>query len=148
MNGHDLRAVIEDWPSEGGSDHRLAYRIGNEFTGETAAAFGADGSYELWSTVTPGHEHREFTGHCDPAEIAALAALMAAEELWTVTHIDPRQREDDSLVVLEAGDGERSGRVELWLSEVPRVPGFARVQEALLELVRRLSGGVILEEGR
>ena len=122
--------------------------MGTDFLGETDARLRADGSYELWSTVTAGRRRREFSGRTDPAVVQDVVALMAREELWTVGHVNPHQADDDALAIFEVGDGQRSGRVELWVSEVASVPAFDRCQQAVLGLVRRLSNEVILENGR
>jgi hypothetical protein len=144
----NFRAIMTEWPRQGGPKFWLGYHIGSEFYGETDARFEADGRYELWSTVTDDEERRQFSGKCDPNDVGDLISLIVREQLWDVHHVRTTQTEDDALVYLEASDGERHGRIELWVSEVTLVPPFERVQAAVLELVRKLSGNVILEIGR
>jgi hypothetical protein len=144
----DLRVIVTDWLNrDDTAGYWLGYHVGSEFYGETDARFQADGRYELWSTVTEGRQRREFSGQCGPEDIRELVSLVAREELWAVHHVRPTQTDDDALARLEAGDGIRHGASELWVSEVESVPSFARVQDAVLELVRRLSAGSILETG-
>jgi hypothetical protein len=145
----EFRAVVAEWPSDGGSaSFWLGYHIGSEFYGETDARFTANGSYHLWSTVTAGGERREFSGRCDPNDVRRLASLIEREQLWGARHLRSTRADDDALVSIEVGDGLRNGRIELWVSELGLVPAFERVQEAILELVRRLSNNAILEVGR
>jgi hypothetical protein len=145
----DFSDIVADWPEQvDGQFFWLDYHIGSEFYGETAAHFEADGKYELWSTATPGRERRQFSGRCDPKEVRDIVALIKREQLWTVQHVQPNQADDDSLAILQVGDATRHARIELWVSEIESVPSFGRVQTAVLDVIRRLSGGEILEAGR
>ncbi|MFI9586941.1 hypothetical protein ACIHCQ_35115 [Streptomyces sp. NPDC052236] len=152
MNAHaagDLQAIAAEWPAQGeAGGFWIAYHIGSEFYGETDARFEDNGRYVLWSTVTQGRERLEFSGRLDPDEVRGLVELVTRERLWTVRHVRPTQADDDAPAFLEAGDGVRRARVELWVSEAGSVPEFARVQEAVLDLIRRVSDGAILEVGR
>jgi hypothetical protein len=144
----DFAAILDAWLAGTAPQAWLRYAIGSEFYGETHARFAADGAYAVWSTVTEGRERLEFTGRIDPARVVELVNQVAAAEPWTARHVKAHQSDDDALAVLEVGNGDRSYRVELWVSEIPQVPNFDRAQQPVLSLTRELSDGVILESGR
>lgn len=144
----DFAAILDAWLASTAPQAWLCYDIGSEFYGETHARFAADGAYAVWSTVTEGRERLEFTGRVDPARVLELVSQVAAAEPWTARHVKAHQSDDDALAVLEVGNGDRSDRVELWVSEIPQVPNFDRAQKPILSLTRELSDGAILESGR
>lgn len=145
----DFSSIVTNWLGQADPQgFWLDYRIGSEFYGETSAHFEADGTYDLWSTVTEGRERRQFSGQHDPRDIGDIVALIDREHLSTVRHVRPNQADDDSLATVDIGDATSRARVELWVSEIESVPAFARVQAAVLDLIRRLSDGTILEAGR
>ena len=142
---NEFEAVVSRWPTAGSE---LTYDIGSEFYGETHAWFGGDGSYRIWSTVTEGRARLDYSGECDPDDVAAAIEAFRREAVWTLSHRRVFQGEDDALVRVAVQDDDGVGQVELWVSEVRGTPDFERAQAPLLELIRRLSGATILETGR
>jgi hypothetical protein len=130
------------------AEFAVHYRIGDEFSGETEFRLWGDGRYDLRSTVTPGRATRTFAGQAEAAEVEELVRALKEARIWEATHVRTKPGEDDpeaSIAVEGAGQEER---VALWVSEIRESPPFARAQQALLALIRRLSGGEVLEGGQ
>lgn len=135
--------VLSRWPTAGSE---LTYDIGSEFYGETHARFGGDGTYRIWSTVTEGRARLDYEGRCDPGDVAALVEHLRAGALTSPER--GLQGEDDALVRLAVRDDSGAGTVELWVSQIREQPAFDEAQQPVLDLIRRLSDGSILETGR
>jgi hypothetical protein len=129
-------------------DFVLRYRIGDSFSGETRLDLRGDGTYDASSTATAGRERRSYQGRLPADQVQALARAVRDARVWEARHVRDKPREDDPPASLSvAGDG-RDADVTLWVSEIGRVPQFAAAQDAVLELIRRISGGEVLESGR
>ncbi len=130
------------------SDFAIHYHIGDDFSGETDFQLRGDGTYELWSTVTPGRQHRTYSGQVSLAQVEQLVQELLAAEVWQTKHVRDKPGEDDpeASITIEA-DGQ-TFQVVLWVSEIRDSPPFARSQQALLTLVHTVSGGEVLEGGQ
>lgn len=124
------------------------YHIGNEFQGATDFHLRGDGAYQLWSTVTQDRQRRNYSGQLKITDVQELVRVMRSVQLWTVKHIFTERGRDNSEVRIVVTAGEESFTVVLWVMEIEEVPAFDKVQEEILILIRRISGGEVLEAGR
>ena len=129
-------------------DFVLRYHIGDSFSGETRLELRGDGAYDASSTATAGRTPRSYSGHIPSDEVEALGRALRDARVWEARHVRSKPREDDPPASLSVSADSRAAEVTLWLSEVGRVPQFATAQDAVLALIRRISGGEVLESGR
>lgn len=133
---------------ESTSGFAIHYRIGDAFSGETEFHLRGDGSYELRSTATAGREQRTYEGRVDTTVVTTLARALSDARVWETVHVRSKPREDDPPAVIAVEANGVGGEVELWVSEIADSPPFRAAQEHVLRLVRELSNGEVLEEGR
>jgi hypothetical protein len=125
----------------------VTYTVGAPPRGWTVLRISGGGDYELRSTVTADRSEREFRGSLPVERLGPLRAALRDEEFRAATHIKKRAPGEPAARV-EVIDGGQSATVELWTSEVARVPAFLSVTEVLVELIREVSGGAVQEPGR
>lgn len=130
------------------TDLEVHYHVGSSFSGETDFHLYGDGTYQLWSTVTQDRQRREYSGQLNTAEVHELVRTMLSVKLWEVKHISTERGLDNPEARIIITSGKESFPVVLWVSEIDEVPAFDEVQEKILTLVRRVSGGEVLEIGR
>ena len=126
----------------------LRYRIGSGFSGLTTLEVRGNGDYEAVSTVTEGRRKLHFTGRISSERLERLVQAVAEARVWE-TPADfgiPKLDEPVPTIAVEA-DGEEQ-EVSVPASRLKEVPTFARAQEAMLEFVREVSDGAVLESGR
>jgi hypothetical protein len=141
-----LKAFLDTPMSPAG--FAIHYRIGDAFSGETELHLHGDGAYELWSTATQGRERRTYEGSVDEEVVRELAGELREAKVWQAAHVRSKPREDDPLAEIAAEADQLNGRVELWVSEIADSAPFRTAQEHLLRVVRELSRGEVVEEGR
>jgi hypothetical protein len=129
-------------------DFVLRYRIGDSFSGETRLDLRGDGTYDASSTATAGRERHSYRGQLPADQVQALARALRDARVWEARHVRDKPREDDPPASLSVAADGRDADVTLWVSEIGRVPQFAAAQDAVLALIRRISGGEVLESGR
>jgi hypothetical protein len=125
----------------------VTYTVGGTYTGWTSLRLDADGGFELLSTMAEDQQQHEFSGTVQADRVAGLVALLRDERIWEVEHVKKRAP-GETAARIEVTAGDRSAGVELWTSEVRRVPAFQRATAVLVELIDELSGGVVAEPGR
>jgi hypothetical protein len=147
---HELKTALSAFleQPESTSGFAIHYRIGDAFSGETEFHLRGDGSYELRSTATAGREERTYEGRVDTNVVTALARALSDAQVWEKVHVRSKPREDDPLATIGVEANGVGGEVELWASEIADSPPFRAAQEHVLGLVRELSNGEVLEEGR
>jgi hypothetical protein len=128
-------------------DFVLRYRIGDPFSGETRLDLRGDGTYDASSTATADRERRNYRGQLPADQVQALARALRDARVWEARHVRDKPREDDPPASLSVAADGRDADVTLWVSEIGRVPQFAAAQNAVLALIRRISGGEVLESG-
>jgi hypothetical protein len=133
MTGQDMFAVV--------------YTVGAPPRGWTILRIGGAGDYELRSTVTADRAERTFRGNLPPERLGPLRALLRDEGFRSAGHVKKRAPGEPAARI-EVTDGGRAATVELWTSEVARVPAFQRVTDELVGLIGEVSGGVVAEPGR
>ena len=130
------------------ADLVLRYRIGDAMTDETALELRGDGRYDAFSTATAGGRRRDYEGTLPAADVRALIAALAEARVWEARHVKRRRPKGDAPATFSVSAGGHEDEVELWASEIAGVPQFAAAQAATLDLIRRISGGEVLEPGR
>lgn len=118
----------------------LHYRVGSSFTGRTELFLRGDGHYELTSNVTSGRAERAYSGEAEGAR--EIARAWVEQAIWDFEP-DGEKRMDDPLCILGV-DGDETA---LRLHQAREHPGFRAAQAPVLELIRRVSGGEVLESG-
>lgn len=118
----------------------LHYRVGSSFTGRTELFLRGDGHYELTSDVTEGRAERSFSGETEGARDVARAWVEQA--VWSFEP-DGEKRMDDPPCILGV-DGEQ---MVLRLHQAREHAGYQAAQAPVLELIRSVSGGEVLESG-
>lgn len=126
----------------------LHYRIGDAVSEETTLELRGDGGYEAISTATAGGRRLVYEGTLPAADVRALIAALAEARVWEAQHVKRRRPKGDPPAAFSVSAGGREAEVELWASEIADVPQFAAAQAAALDLIRRISGGEVLEPGR
>jgi hypothetical protein len=126
----------------------LRYRIGDSFSGETGLELRGDGTYDAFSTATEGRQRRGYRGRLPAEEVQALVRALQDARVWDARHVRSKPREDDPPASLSVAADGREADVTVWVSEIGQVPSFAAAQDAVLDLIRRISGGEVLESGR
>ena len=126
----------------------VRYRIGDSFSGETGLDLHGDGTYEAFSTATAGRQRRTYSGQLPADQVRALVRALRDAKVWEARHVRSKPREDDPPASLFIAADGRDAEVTLWVSEIGRVPPFAAAQDAVLDVVRQISGGEVLETGR
>lgn len=126
----------------------LRYRIGDAGSDETTLELRGDGRYAAASTATAGGRRLAYAGTLRAADVRALIAALAEARVWEARHIKRRRPKGDPPAAFSVTAGGREAEVELWASEIADVPQFAAAQAAVLDLIRRVSGGEVLEPGR
>jgi hypothetical protein len=134
--------------AESTGDGVLSYAVGDEFRGATRFTLAADGAYLLRSTRTADRAELTFEGRIDPGRVRAVAAEWREARVWEVRHLRAKPGDDDPPAVLALDAGGHRSEVVLWVSEVPSSEAFQRARAPLLDLVRELSDGRVLEYGR
>jgi hypothetical protein len=129
------------------AESTVIYTVGAPPRGWTRLRIDGGGDYELRSTVTADRQERHYCGTLPAERVQRLMTLLRDERVWEVTHVKKRAPGEPAARV-EVAAGGRSEAVELWTSEVARVPAFQRVTEALVEIIREVSGGAVAEPGR
>jgi hypothetical protein len=126
----------------------IIYHIGDEFSGETDVQLHGDGAYRMWSTVTVGRARRAFTGQVSRSDVRAIVQALLSAQIWDVRHVRNIPGDDDpeAIIAVQRGDGREE--VILWVSEIDKRPSFAEAQQAILDLIRTVSSGEVLEVGR
>jgi hypothetical protein len=130
------------------ADFVVRYRIGDSFSGETGLDLHGDGTYDAFSTATAGKQRRSYRGQLSIDDVQALVRALHEARIWEARHVRSKPREDDPLASLSVTADGRDATVMLWVSEIGRVPPFAAAQDAVLDVIRRISGGEVLESGR
>ncbi len=130
------------------ADLVVCYRIGDAFSGETGLDLRGDGTYDAFSTATAGRQRRTYRGQLSVDDARALVRALCDARVWEARHVRSKPREDDPLASLSVTADGADAAVELWVSEIDRVPPFAAAQDAVLDVIRRISGGEVLESGR
>jgi hypothetical protein len=130
------------------ADFVLRYRIGGAMKDETALELRGDGRYEAFSTATAGGRRLEYEGELSGEEVRALVAALVDARVWEAEHVVRRQPKGDVPAGIAVSAGGAETEVTLWASEIVDVPQFDAAQAALLAVIRRLSGGEVLEPGR
>jgi hypothetical protein len=125
----------------------VTYTVGGTYPGWTSLRLTADGDYELQSTMAEDGQQHGFSGKVRPDQVAEFVTLLRNERIWEVEHVKKRAP-GETAARIEVTVGDRSAVVELWTSEVRRVPAFQRATAVLVELIGELSGGEIAEPGR
>ena len=125
----------------------ILYHIGDEFSGETDFRLRGDGAYTLWSTATSGRARRDFAGQVERGAVQEVARALIDARIWDVHHVRSLPGDDDpeSRIAVRKGDTQQT--VALWVSEIGERPAFAEAQEAILNLIRAVSRGEVLEVG-
>ncbi len=129
-------------------EFEIHYHIGGGLWGETEAHLRGTGAYRLSSTVTDGRQLRTYAGRVDTAEVRELTRVALRVRLWEAGHVADRRGRDNPDARIDVTAGAETYPVVLWVSETDEVPAFNEVQQRILDLVRRLSGGEVLEVGR
>jgi hypothetical protein len=129
-------------------DIAILYHVGDEFSGETDFRLHGDGVFSLWSTVTAGRTRRDYTGRVDQKQVGDVARALLHGQVWNVQHVRAISGDDDPEVRIAVQNGDRVTEVILWVSEVNHRPAFAEAQRSLIELIREVSRGEVLEVGR
>jgi len=129
-------------------DFALEYHIGNSFSGETRLRLRGTGDYEAFSTVTEGRRQLDFQGRLERARVERLVAALRDARVWEARPADRERMLDDPLAAIVVSRGGEEDRVALPASHISAVAPFAAAQAAILELVREVSGGAVLEAGR
>jgi hypothetical protein len=130
------------------ADLVVRYHIGDSFTGETGLDLRGDGSYDAFSTATAGRQRRSYRGQLSVDDARSLVRALRDARIWEARHVRSKPREDDPLASLSVAAHGGDAAVELWVSEIELVPPFAAAQAAVLDVIRRISGGEVLESGR
>jgi hypothetical protein len=146
MNNSPMNNTMQELLT-GSAPATVVYTVGGSFPGWSNLRLDADGSYELRSTMAEDQQQHEFSGTVSPDRVSALIAQLRDERIWEVEHVKKRAP-GETAARIEVTAGERSAAVELWTSEVRRVPAFQRATDVLVALIGELSGGVISEPGR
>jgi hypothetical protein len=126
----------------------IKYRIGDEFTGITSFDLLGNGKYQLISNVRKGRLLKNIEGSIEQNHVRDLVSLMQSNELWNVSHFQAQIADGDRVTSIEVRNGEDSQTVVLWGAEVKEVPAYNKVQDRILELIKEISSGEILELGR
>ena len=126
----------------------LRYRIGDAVSERTTLELRGDGRYAAASTATAGGRRLAYAGTLPDADVRALIAALAEARVWEARHVKRRRPKGDPPAAFSVSAGGRDAEVELWASEIADVPQFAAAQAAALDLIRRISGGEVLEPGR
>ena len=142
----ELNLILKNGISN--SDFRIQYKKGNSFSGETDFNLDSDGTCEVWSTVTKGRLKKSFEGQLLEEEIQELLKMFLSAKLWKTKHNPSKQREDDSLASIIVFVGEKKYDNSLWVSEIRNCPNFDNPQQAILRIIKNISKGEILENGR
>jgi len=129
-------------------DFVLRYRIGGAMSDVTALELHGDGRYEAESTATAGGRRLTYGGELPAAEVRALVAALVQARVWDSEHVVRRQPKGDVPAVIAAAAGDAEAEATLWASEIADVPQFEAAQAAVLAVIRRVSGGAVLEPGR
>jgi hypothetical protein len=129
-------------------DIAILYHVGDEFSGETDFRLHGDGVFSLWSTVTAGRARRDYTGRVDQKQVGDVARALLRGQVWNVRHVRAIPGDDDPEVRIAVQSGDSLAEVILWVSEVNHRPAFADAQRSLIELIREVSRGEVLEVGR
>ncbi|MEU6153781.1 hypothetical protein ABZ816_27645 [Actinosynnema sp. NPDC047251] len=115
-------------------------------SGTTEARFAGTGEYRLSSTVTADHRPRSFIGRMGPHDVRELALVALRAGLWRAAHVGSVDGGAETRIDVTAG--EQTFSVVLWTSETAEVRSFDQVQQRILRLVHRLTGGAVQEVGR
>lgn len=126
----------------------VRYRIGDSFSGETGLDLRGDGTYDAFSTATAGRQRRSYSGRLPTDQVRAVVRALRDAKVWEARHVRNKPREDDPPASLSVAADGRDAEITLWVSEIGRVPPFAAAQDAVLDVVREVSGGEVLESGR
>ena len=130
------------------SDFVIHYYIAGGFSGATDFRLRGDGSYELCSNVTQGHQKKSYSGQLATLKVEQIAQKMLETRVWRVDHLYPTPALDDAGARIVVESASQKSEVVLWISEIRERPPFAAVQKQLLSLVHEVSAGEILENGR
>ncbi|MEU4802678.1 hypothetical protein [Actinosynnema sp. NPDC023587] len=116
-------------------------------SGTTEASFAGTGEYRLSSTVTADHRPRSFIGRMGAHDVRELALVALRAGLWRASHVGAAAVEAPETRI-DVTAGEQIFSVVLWTSEATGVRAFDQVQQRILRLVHRLTGGAVQEVGR
>ncbi|MGB0385896.1 MAG: hypothetical protein ACPGWR_13840 [Ardenticatenaceae bacterium] len=143
---NNLRAYLKKQVDD--RDFTIHYYMGGGLGGETSFYLFGDGRYELWSTVTRGHQRKIYSGQVPLSQVEQVVQEMLSVKIWRVRH-DPSSRwlDDPRAMVSLKARGQKS-IVMLWVSEIRESPPFIAVQRPMLALIRHISKGEVLENGR
>jgi hypothetical protein len=130
------------------ADFVLRYRIGDAMTDETALELRGDGRYDAFSTATAGGQRRDYAGEISGDEVRALIAALVHARVWDARHVERMRPKGAPPASISVSAGGREADVELWVSEIADVPQFDAAQDAVLDLIRRISDAEVLEPGR
>ncbi len=124
---------------------RASYADGSGFHGWTHVNL-ADGKVQISHTKRgqrPG-QGLSLTGKVLVAECKALLRATLAGKLWTVRSKRKVGVPDETRPSLSVAiDGRGSINVTVWAGEARKSRGFARVQQVMLAIAKRISGGKV-----
>ena len=132
------------------SDFVIHYYIAGGFSGATDFRLRGDGSYDLSSRVTKGHEHKSYSGRlaAGASQVEKIVHKMLETRIWRVRHLYATPALDDVGAKIAVTAGEQNSEVMLWVSEIREIPPFVIVQRELLTLIHQVSQGEVIEYGR
>ena len=125
----------------------IHYHIGNTLVGETNMTLYGDGTYKLWSTVTNDRQKLNFTGTLNPFEVNTIIRMIIETKIWTIKPKHPIPYPDDAEAYITITANKKEITIRLLISQIKTEPAFAKIQEAILNLVQKLSDREILETG-
>ncbi len=127
---------------------QLSYQVGDDFSGATALECFGNGNYHLESSVTTERQLAHFDGQVAANEIVSIAQAMVDHKIWNVRHGRPLPGDGEAVPTITIMVDGKATKVDCWGGEVVSTPQFAAVQDLILGLIKRISGGQILEVGR
>lgn len=128
-------------------DFVIHYEMVAGLGGDTYFHLQGDGSYELSSTVTAGHESKSYLGQVPVFRVKEVVKKMLSTKVWQVQHDHASRWLDDPGAKITVEAGNENSFVMLWVSEIRESPPFVRVQRQFLSLIHEISKGEVLEKG-
>ena len=126
---------------------KITYLTGDVYIGMTTMVLLGNGKYDILSNVSQGRKDVHFAGRIPKKEVKNLSLRMLTMKLWEFKHIKSNPASEEAIPSIEVSAKGESYEVVCYGSEVRFSMPFYTAQEMILDIIRRESNNVILENG-
>lgn len=113
--------------------------------GVTELTVTAAGTYALDSKVTEGRRPLHLDGQLTPQQRDTVLALINQHDLLATPASTRNIGDDEEPNIIEVRDGDLVHELRVWHGDAMKLPGFHAFEQGLVDVIREVSGGAVLD---